>query len=451
MATVSDRRTSDGTIVRRRRVPVASRTPYAPPEKLPKPERAPIEEDHENPNWLSGLIYPAKTIASSAGKLLSFFDPGSSSFSSDAESSENDDEEDEVENDVSFLQHGRSDKVLSSSSKTEKKRKIEQLVVQETFSREEGSELIKLIKSRLVDANENSDESAANMRTTAIMEARKWLQQKRFGSKEKVENELDATNLATPYQATRNEKGSPVGMAKSYMQNRHAWVSPTLNHSEFGSPSPLGVLHFKEETPRSTLYSSEMKTSSVSSGSWNILEEVRRVRSKATEELLAATPLTKTRMSSFSPEAPADATHDRLQNVLLDASTILPSRINQVSDAVQSMEPHECPQDAGNIADTICYRDFLAGGQDATLSPRPSDGNTGGSSQAGPYVHVEDPQANPPNDVINGAQNSSSIELEELFQEPSEPIQEQTSKTIAKDSRRERVQKRVHTERQGKE
>jgi len=34
------------------------------------------------------------------------------------------------------------------------------------------------------------------------MEARMWLQQKRLGAKQKVENELDATNLDTPYQVS---------------------------------------------------------------------------------------------------------------------------------------------------------------------------------------------------------------------------------------------------------
>uniref|UniRef100_A0A7C9A8X1 Uncharacterized protein n=1 Tax=Opuntia streptacantha TaxID=393608 RepID=A0A7C9A8X1_OPUST len=466
MATVSGRRTSDarsgGKIVRIRRVLAASRTPYARPEKLPEPERAPVEEDHENPNWLAGLIYPAKMIASGAGKLLSFFGPDS--CSSDAESSENDDEEDEVENDVSGQQHGRSDKVLSSCSKTEKKRAIEQLVMEETFSREEGDELIKLIKSRVVHGN--SDESDANMRSTAIMEARMWLQQKRLGAKQKVENELDATNLDTPYQATRNEKGSPVDVAKSYMQNRPGWASPTLNHSEFRSPSPF--LHFKEEMPRSSLYSSEMKRGSVSSGSRNILEEIRRVRSKATEELLVATPLTKAPLSSLPPEsdpsqhssmdvqkeAPADSAHDRPQDVLMDASTSLPSRINQGGDAVQSMEPQESQRDAGlksNKDDKVRRMALengfpsavssLATGEDAILKPRPSEeenGNTGGSSQAGPDVHMEDPQANPPNDVVNGSQDSSSIEPAELSQELNQSIEEQISKTIAKDSWRGR-------------
>jgi len=42
------------------------------------------------------------------------------------------------------------------------------------------------------------------------------------------------------------------------------------------------------------------------------LEEIRRVRSKATEELLAATPLTKIGLSSFSPQD--NTTQDSLKN-----------------------------------------------------------------------------------------------------------------------------------------
>jgi len=44
------------------------------------------------------------------------------------------------------------------------------------------------------------DGNAANMRTNAIMEARKWLQEKRSGSKKKLESEFDVTKLATPSQ-----------------------------------------------------------------------------------------------------------------------------------------------------------------------------------------------------------------------------------------------------------
>jgi len=47
-------------------------------------------------------------------------------------------------------------------------------------------------------------------------------------------------------------------MAKSYMQNRPAWASPSLKFAEVGSPSPLGVQRLMEETPKSTLRSSEV-------------------------------------------------------------------------------------------------------------------------------------------------------------------------------------------------
>jgi len=56
----------------------------------------------------------------------------------------------------------------------------------------------------------------------------------------------------------------------------------------------------------------QLKRGSLSSGSWNILEEIRRVRSKAAEELLAASPLTKIGLSSFSPQD--NPTGDSLNN-----------------------------------------------------------------------------------------------------------------------------------------
>ena len=65
--------------MRNRRAPPEARTPYARPEQPPAMTSS---EDPENPNWLSGLIYPAKMIASGAGKILSFFGPNSSSSSS---------------------------------------------------------------------------------------------------------------------------------------------------------------------------------------------------------------------------------------------------------------------------------------------------------------------------------------------------------------------------------
>ncbi|XP_021731442.1 protein KAKU4-like isoform X2 [Chenopodium quinoa] len=66
--------------------------------------------------------------------------------------------------------------------------------------RKEANKLIKLVRSRVVDSNGTFGETTLNMRTSAIMEARKWLQEKRSGSKKKFEIELDSANVASPFQ-----------------------------------------------------------------------------------------------------------------------------------------------------------------------------------------------------------------------------------------------------------
>ncbi|KNA13207.1 hypothetical protein SOVF_118250 isoform C [Spinacia oleracea] len=477
MATTSSRRTAaagggvGGKIVKNRRVPT---TPYARPSPAPPP---PPCDDPENPNWLSGLIYPAKVIASGAGKILSFFGNDYSSSSSDGDSSENDDDEEDIENDVPFQEDDQLDKVPSPSSKSDSKLAIEQLVTQEIYSRKEANELIKLVRSRIVGSN---GETTPNMRTSAIMEARKWLQEKRSGSKKKFEDELDASNVASPSQISRNEKGSPVDMARSYMQNRPAWASPTLKQAEVGSSSPLGRLHFKEGTPMSNFRSSELKKSSFTSGSWNLLEEIRRVRSKATEELLAAAPLTKTIL--FSPEStlprdsvlnkgvgegtgPAESTHDRPENVLPDVEVSTRYRVSQEGEALQSVERQGSQEDAELAHDyddevkhlkstTVengygCSASGFAQGQDTTNEARPSEGENGNlvdSSQVERDIHMED-NLNCQEDatidistdvVVNGSQNSSSMQQEELSQNFSQPVGEDSPASKVKVTQRER-------------
>ncbi|KMT17804.1 hypothetical protein BVRB_2g033430 [Beta vulgaris subsp. vulgaris] len=476
MASTSSRRTpgAGGKIVKNRRV---QHSPYSRPPPSP-----PRSDDVENPNWLSGLIYPAKAIATGAGKILSFFgnDYSSSSSSSAEDSSENDDGHEEIQNGMSFQEDDHFDKVLSPSSKSDTKHAIEELVSQEAYSRKEASELIKLVRSRIVDTSGTSGETTPNVRTTAIMEARKWLQEKRSGSKKTLENELDVSNMASPSQISRNEKGSPVDMARSYMQNRPAWASPSSKQAEVGFSSPLGILNFKDETPKSTFRSSEVKKSSFTSGSFNLLDEIRRVRSKATEELLAAAPLTKTIRSSFSPErnmpqdslmnkgvtegaGPAESKHDRQENVLPDAAESTPFRVSQDGDAVLSKEHHESQEAAELKHNSInevkqlknitaengfgCSASGLAEGQD-THEARPSEGEDGNmvdSSQGGRDIHMENlkPQEEPATDittdtVINGSQNSSSMQQEELSQSFSQPVAEDVPSPKVKDTQKER-------------
>lgn len=52
-------------------------------------------------------------------------------------------------------------------------------------------------------------------------------------------------------QVTEVEVGSPVDMARSYMRGLPPWASPSANHIEFKSLSPIGIRLYKEETPYS--------------------------------------------------------------------------------------------------------------------------------------------------------------------------------------------------------
>ncbi|KAL9439812.1 hypothetical protein AB3S75_018643 [Citrus x aurantiifolia] len=321
---------SGGKMVRARRTG-GPKTPYDRPQSSPNSSPNP-----QNPNWLSRLIYsPTRMLATGAGKLLSSVftnDDSSSSSSSDSDSEE--DIDDENENDATdtmkkkgildIIEHVRSAQ-QPTVGKSETKRLIEQLLVQVTFSREECNRLTGIIKSRVVDSpvigdtedwrlseprnrTIGSDVDIPDYRCTAVMEAKRWLEEKKSGSSPNSELELGtcALNSAMSPHVYKDELGSPVDMAKSYMQTRPPWASPSANHIECGSPSPTGIQLFKEETPYSTGYtsftSSKMKKDSPASGSWNILEEIRKVRSKATEEMLRTPPSSKIDWSSFALE-----------------------------------------------------------------------------------------------------------------------------------------------------
>ncbi|KAI7994866.1 Protein KAKU4 [Camellia lanceoleosa] len=58
-------------------------------------------------------------------------------------------------------------------------------------------------------------------------------------------------NKITPeiLKVTNGGLGSPVDMAKWYMQARPPWTSPSKDCVEFRTPSPIRREIFKEETP----------------------------------------------------------------------------------------------------------------------------------------------------------------------------------------------------------
>ncbi|KAM2273908.1 hypothetical protein ACFX1S_043781 [Malus domestica] len=308
---------SGGKIVRPRRY-AGARTPYDRPRFVnPAPP--------ENPNWFSRLIYsPTRKIASGAGKIISsVFGPDSSSSSSSSSEDGTDNEADDDNEDISTQEddglnkrNGTSDEIKflekeppATLGKSNKKHVIEQLLMQETFSREECDRLIKIIKSRVVGFT--NAEGAENTRPdveSPVMEAKKWLSEKRLGSTSKPVLDHGTHTLSALMfpQGGEDEGGSPVDVAKVYMRARPPWASPSIKHGELRSPSSIGMQLFNEETPYSTVgnsvSTSKLKRDAPATGSWNIQEEIRRVRSKATEELLRSLPSTRIDWSTSALE-----------------------------------------------------------------------------------------------------------------------------------------------------
>ncbi|XP_023887986.1 protein KAKU4 [Quercus suber] len=338
---------SGGKMVRPRRA-AGARTPYERP-RLANP-------DPENPNWLSRLIYsPTRTIATGAGKLLTnvFFPESSSSESESSSASSSADDsssEHNIENDDSDISTRRTNKLIQKKDgssemikhfrkepqtavgKSETKCVIEQLLMQETFSREECDRLIMIVKSRVVDCptTEHAEDGGPDIDTphlcsTAVMEAKKWLKEKKLtNSKLELDHGTCTSNSLMPLLVTEDQVGSPADMAKSYMRARPPWASPTAKHVELKPPSPIGMQLFAEETPYSiggnSASSSKLKRESLATGSWNIQEEIRRVRSKATEEMLRTLPSSKIDWSALTlghKSSPNSLAAEKLEDVSL--------------------------------------------------------------------------------------------------------------------------------------
>ncbi|XP_004291231.1 PREDICTED: uncharacterized protein LOC101293162 [Fragaria vesca subsp. vesca] len=298
---------SGGKIVRTRRL-ARTRTPYDRPALTANPPPPPPE----SPNWLARFLYtPTRSIVSGAGKVLSSVFRSDSSSSSSSEIGSDDEEGDDdyvssQEDDGLNQRNGTSEPLFRQG---ESKHAIEQLLRQETFSREECDKLIKIIKSRVVGCTSTEDAQntrlnmdATDLSATAISEAKKWVMEKRLGSASK--SELGHGTILFP-QGAEDDGGSPVDVAKSYMRALPPWASPSSQHGELRSTSPLGLQLFNEETPYSlggTSVTSKLKRDAPATGSWNIQEEIRRVRTKATEEMLRSLPSTKIDWSAFSRE-----------------------------------------------------------------------------------------------------------------------------------------------------
>ncbi|KAG8381978.1 hypothetical protein BUALT_Bualt05G0028700 [Buddleja alternifolia] len=316
MATVPGSRSgAGGKIVANRRKQRLAATPY----DRPPPPRPP----QKSPNWFTGVVIPsARALASGAGKFLL------SAIVSDSESSSSEDEEYGSEDDVDnvneyenaydgdntlnevkatlseMTQNGHES--LFSPQRTETKQIIEQLIMQETFSREERDRLEKILNSRVMDESvearqertlanspgETVEYEDIDIFNKAVLEAKKWFQEKKGGSNSVTKLADRTRNFnSTGLEHEESGVGSPVDVARSYMRDRPPWASPT-EVVELRTPLTTTMKLFNEGTPYSVSYDSlsSKRRNSLASGSWNIQEELRRVRSKATENMLRTPP-----------------------------------------------------------------------------------------------------------------------------------------------------------------
>ncbi|KHN16464.1 hypothetical protein glysoja_036566 [Glycine soja] len=212
------------------------------------------------------------------------------------------------------------------------KHMIEQLLMKESFSREECDRLIKIIRSRVVDPANDDDgdkrptdipnkifgSDSPELHSAAIMEAKKWLREKKSGldTNSDIGYGSPSLNLVALPQDPKDE-GSPVDVAKLYMRTRPPWASPSIDHTKPQTPS--GIQLFKEETPylfgNNSTPPSKLKRDSAATGSWSIQDEIRRVRSRATEELLRSLPSSKIDWSAFAMENKNNVNSSAIENI----------------------------------------------------------------------------------------------------------------------------------------
>ncbi|KAI3842014.1 hypothetical protein MKX03_023001 [Papaver bracteatum] len=339
----SDNESVGGKMSRGRRI--VNYSPYARPSPAPAASSSsPSTEDTKN-SWFSGFVVPAsRMIANGAGKIVSTVFGSQDSPSSDNDSDDEDDEDidsiDESDSDdnndhISQGSDGINQNTIESHGtkflerqplavmqRSESKLQIERLLMQETFSRDECNRLTKIIQSRVVECHAsweggNASRGAAQfgeearksnsflgygvdslssgplaVHYAAIMESKKWLEEKKSESSPKLENSplaLTASPSNKYINVTDGEVGSPVLMAKTYMRSRPPWASPSSSHVGFRTPSPIRMPLVKEETPisdRSVFSSKFTRRSPLANNSQEILAELRRVRLKSEEAML---------------------------------------------------------------------------------------------------------------------------------------------------------------------
>ncbi|KAG8066513.1 hypothetical protein GUJ93_ZPchr0004g40018 [Zizania palustris] len=268
-----------------------------------------------SPGWLSSLVSGARRVITSV------------LFSSPEEPAAGEDDEDGEEDEIE-ANHG------TIVSYNESKLAIEEMVMKETFSRDECDKMVKLIQSRVTDSvfpeayeygtpkeipikkavigndftgawrslsrNRNCSESvqfssigsgsfspgsplhaSPELCNAAVIEAKKWLEEKRQGLDSKPEDHEPCTlNMDVLNSGFESDMGCPVDLAKSYMQSLPPWQSPFLGSQKFKTPPSAGVhIYDDERKSKYPLSSSKVITKEdYLSTFWENLEESRRAR-----------------------------------------------------------------------------------------------------------------------------------------------------------------------------
>ncbi|XP_047062754.1 uncharacterized protein LOC124670294 isoform X3 [Lolium rigidum] len=299
-------------------------------------KRRRLDPEGASPGWLSTFVSGAKKVISTV-------------LFSSSEEQVSEDEEEEEEDSSEPSQDGNEDTHNSNGAVapySESKLAIEQMVMKESFSRDECDKMVKLLQSRVIDStfpetyengtpneiprrksgaghdftgawrslNHNRDfpasgpfssigpgyfspgslQASPELCNAAVMEAKKWLEEKRQGLGTMAENHGPCTlntemfNSVSP-NPVEDDKGSPVDVAKSYMQSLPPWQSPLLGSRKFKTP-PSGGVHINVYERKSKLSSpAKFNTEEDFFSSTNFrenLEELRRDRMKSSETIL---------------------------------------------------------------------------------------------------------------------------------------------------------------------
>uniref|UniRef100_A0A7N0V292 Uncharacterized protein n=1 Tax=Kalanchoe fedtschenkoi TaxID=63787 RepID=A0A7N0V292_KALFE len=224
-------------------------------------------------NWLSQAT---RKIADGAGRVMRsvLWLDSSSSSSADGTESSCSDGEDEANTDACCSgpssqdgkpKNGRADGDIGGANLdyvlmgwgSETKRAIVMLLMQETFSKEESECMIDIIKSRNADDphSENRPVAAPDAHSTdiccnAVMEARKWMNERKLRSLTKSASPSGPTFCSYSYSSSPSvtgQYGSPIEIARSYMRSHSPSHMKTV--AAYMTPQPERMLSLCEGSP----------------------------------------------------------------------------------------------------------------------------------------------------------------------------------------------------------